>query len=145
MRSAEFKSGRFLLGRLTHDSDVVKSITDFARDKGVKMGVFTLIGSVKRAKLAYYEQREKEYRVIELQGPHEIASCMGNISLHQGKPFVHAHAVLADERGNTSAGHLLEAQVFAAELHLQELLGPKLERAHDEVTGLVLWELGEEG
>lgn len=140
MRSAEFKPGRFLLGRLEHDSEVMKSITDFARAKKVRTGTFTLVGAVKRAKLAYYDQREKKYRVIELQGPHEIASCAGNISTHRGKPFVHAHAVLADERGNTRAGHLLEAQVFAAELHLRELLGPEVERVQDEVTGLALWE-----
>lgn len=141
MRSAEFKLGRFFLGRLAHGSDAIRSITDFARERKVKLGTFTLVGAVKRAKLAYYDQKGKDYAVIELRGAHEIASCVGNISLHHGGPFVHAHAVLADERGGTRAGHLLEAQIFAAELHLQELLGPKLERAHDKVTGLALWKM----
>lgn len=141
MRSAEFKLGRFFLGRLKHNSDVIKSITDFARERKVKVGTFTLVGAVKRAKLAYYDQKEKNYTVIELRGPHEIASCIGNISTYRGGPFVHAHAVLADERGGTRAGHLLEAHVFAAELHLQELLGAGLERAHDKVTKLALWKI----
>jgi predicted DNA-binding protein with PD1-like motif len=47
--------------------------------------------------------------------------------------------VLADEAGNIKAGHLLEGVVFAAEVHLRRLEGPKLERKHDEVTGLSLW------
>ncbi len=141
MQSAKFRSGRFFLGRLEHGSDVVKSITDFARSKGVKTGVFTLIGAVKGAKVAYYNQKKKEYFVIELKKPREIVSCIGNISFHKGKTFVHAHAVLADEQGRMRAGHLLEAQVFAAELHMQELIGPKLERAHDKITGLALWKL----
>ncbi len=141
MRFAEFKLGRFFLGRLAHDSEVIKSITNFASERKVGAGTFTLVGAVKRAKLAYYDQKKKDYVVIELRGPHEIASCLGNISLHRGKPFVHAHAVLADERGCTRAGHLLEAQVFAAELHLQELLGPGPERMPDKVTGLTLWKM----
>jgi predicted DNA-binding protein with PD1-like motif len=141
MRSAEFKLGRFFLCRLEHNSDVIKSITDFARRKKVELAAFTLIGAVSRAKIAYYDQRDKEYSVVEIKKPREIVSCIGNISFHKEKLFVHAHAVLADEQGRVRAGHLLEAQVFAAELHIQELIGPKLDRAHDKVTGLALWKM----
>lgn len=141
MRSVKFRLGRSFVGRLEHGSEVIKSITDFTREKKIKAGVFTLIGAVMRAKIAYYGQRDKKYSVMELKIPREVVSCVGNISSHQGKPFVHAHVVLADEEGRVRAGHLLEAQVFAAELHVQELVGPKLERAHDRVTGLALWEL----
>jgi predicted DNA-binding protein with PD1-like motif len=34
---------------------------------------------------------------------------------------------------------LFEGIVFAAEVHLHQLEGPKLERKYDEVTGLSLW------
>jgi len=59
--------------------------------------------------------------------------------LKGGEPFVHVHVVLSDEKGNTKAGHLLEGIVFAAEVHLSQLEGPKLERKYDEVTELMLW------
>ena len=61
--------------------------------------------------------------------------------MKNGRPFVHAHIVLADKEGNTRAGHLLEGIVFATELHLQELRGAKLERKNDKVTGLSLWDM----
>ena len=141
MRSTEFKPGRFFLGRLKHGSDVIKSITDFVHDKKIRAGIFTLIGAVKGAKIAYYNQRDKGYLITELRKPREIVSCIGNISSHKGKPFAHVHIVLADERGRVRAGHLLEAQVFAAELHMQELIGPRLKRVPDKVTGLALWKL----
>jgi len=96
---------------------------------------------LKRARLGFYDQKNHEYREIKIDSPHEMASCIGNISLKDGEPFVHAHVVLADEAGNTKAGHLLEGIVFAAEVHLRRLEGPKLERKHDEVTGLSLWEV----
>jgi predicted DNA-binding protein with PD1-like motif len=35
---------------------------------------------------------------------------------------------------------LLEGVVFAAEVHVCELRGAKLERKYDKVTGLSLWE-----
>ncbi len=139
MTNEEYKAGRFFLVRLTHKSDVIKEITEFAVKNNIKMATFTLVGALQKAKIAYYDQRKKEYRVVEIQGAHEIASGIGNVSIYKNSPFVHAHVVLADEHANTKAGHLLEGSVFAAELHLQELDGPKLERAEDKATGLALW------
>jgi predicted DNA-binding protein with PD1-like motif len=130
-----------LMVRLKHDADLVQSITELARSKGIEAGSFTAIGALKRARLGYYDQKNHEYREIKIDSPHEIASCTGNISLKEGEPFVHVHAVLADEGGNTKAGHLLEAIIFAAEVHLRQLRGAKLERKHDEVTGLSLWKV----
>lgn len=142
MREAEFKLGRCLLVRLKHGSEVNAEILDIAKDNKIHTATFTLIGALKHAKIAYYNQAKKEYKLMELQGPHEISSCTGNVSLRENKPFVHAHVVLADEHGSTKSGHLLEGIVFAAELHLQELVGTKLEREHDDTTGLALWKTG---
>jgi len=135
----ECDPSRDLMVRLKHDADLVQSITELAGSKAIEAGSFTAIGALKRARLAYYDQRNHEYREIRIDSPHEMASCTGNISLKDGKPFAHIHVVLADETGNTKAGHLLEGIVFAAEVHLCPLKGPKLERKHDEATGLSLW------
>ena len=143
MQFTSYKLGRFFLCRLKHDSELARSIVNFAREKKVKMAFFTVVGAVKQARLAYYDQVEHEYQKIELDQPLEIANCFGNLSLKDGKPFAHVHAVLADKAGKTYAGHLIRATVFAAELHLQELLGKKLEREYDQTTGLALWEFGE--
>jgi len=140
VQSSNYKLGRFFLGRLKHDSELVRSVVNFARGKKVKMAVFTVVGAVKQARLAYYDQASHEYQKIELDQPLEIASCFGNLSLKDGKLFAHAHAVLADEASKAYAGHMIKATVFAAELHLQELLGKKLEREYDQTTGLALWE-----
>ena len=137
----EYKPGKELIVRVEHDSDLVRSITELAKNEGIKTGSFTAIGALKRARLGYYDQKNHEYREIKVDSPHEIASCVGNISLKDGEPFTHAHVVLADEKGNTKAGHLLEGIVFAAEVHLRQLEGPKLERKYDEVTGLSLWDI----
>ena len=141
MVSAEFDLERNLLVRADHDSDLVQFVTELAEKRGIMAAAFTAIGALKRAKLGFYDQEKHEYREITVDSPHEIASCIGNISIKNGKPFVHAHAVLADKDGNTKAGHLFEGIVFAVEIHLRELKGTKLERKYDETTNLSLWDM----
>ena len=140
MTTAEYKLGRVILARLPHNGVLPDVVERIAAEQRIKMGFFTVIGALKRARLAYYDQRLKEYKVLEIPGPHEIVSCFGNISVYRQKPFIHAHIVLADEHGGTKAGHLLQGVIFAAELHLQELEGQLLERKPDRTTGLVLWQ-----
>jgi len=135
----EYDASKELIVRLKHDADLVQSIAELARSKGIKAGSFTAIGALKRGELGYYDQRSHEYRKIRIDSPYELVSCVGNVSLKGGEPFIHAHVVLSDEKGNTRAGHLLEGTVFAAEVHLRQLEGPKLERKYDEVTELMLW------
>ncbi|MEA1871835.1 MAG: PPC domain-containing DNA-binding protein [Chloroflexota bacterium] len=137
----EYSANKELIVRLNYDADLIQSITELARSKGVEAGSFTAIGALKRAKLGYYDQKNHEYREMKIDSPHEMASCVGNVSLKDGEPFIHAHVVLADETGNTKAGHLFEGIVFAAEVHLRQLEGPRLERKYDEVTGLSLWNI----
>ena len=135
----ESNASKDLVVRLKHDADLIQSITELARSRGIEAGTFTAIGALKRAKIGYYDQKNHKYREMGIESPHEVVSCVGNLSLSEGEPFVHAHVVLADEKGNTKAGHLLQGIVFAAEVHLHQLAGLKLERKHDELTGLWLW------
>jgi predicted DNA-binding protein with PD1-like motif len=133
--------GRNLVVRAKHDSDLVEFLTELAKKNRITAATFTAIGALKHAKLGFYDQKTHEYLETLLSSPQEIASCIGNISMKEGDPFVHAHAVLADRDGNTKAGHLLAGKVFAAEVHLTELLGTKLVRKYDAVTGLSLWDI----
>ena len=141
MGFAEFNLKKNLLVRAEHDSDLVQFITKLAEDRGITTAEFTAIGALKRAKLGFYDQEKHRYHEIIVDSSREIASCIGNISVKNGKSIVHAHAVLAGEDGTTKAGHLIEGIVFAAEVHLRELKGTKLERKHDEETGLSLWDI----
>jgi len=141
MSSRELGVGRNFLIRAEHDSDLIKSVAELAKKNEITTATFTAIGALKNAKLGFYNQKKHDYSETLLSTPQEIASCIGNVSMKDDEPFVHAHAVLADQNGNTNAGHLLEGKVFAAEIHLTELVGAKLIRKTDPVTGLSLWEI----
>jgi predicted DNA-binding protein with PD1-like motif len=135
----ELTRGRCLLARLDFGSDIISQILELSKEKGIETGVFEALGALKDAKIAYYDQKTHEYKSIHISGPMELVSCTGNISTREGKPFVHAHAVLADSIGNTTGGHLISGNIFAAELFVLELIGTSLIRSHDSATDLYLW------
>ena len=141
MSSIKLDAGRNFIVRVKHDSDIITFLTIVAEQQRVNTAFFIAVGALKCAKLGFYDQEKHEYLETLLSSPQEIASCVGNISLKEGKPFVHIHAVLADLNGDTKAGHLLEGKVFAAEVYLIELIGEKIVRRHDAVTGLSLWDI----
>ena len=142
LQEINFKQGRSLLIRLDHGSDMIEGMTEIAGSLEIVTGVFSAIGALSSAELGYYDQVKKEYVKVAVEEPAELVSCSGNISIRDGQPFVHAHAVLADRSGKVLGGHLMRGCVFAAEVYLQELLGSPLVRVHDPTTGLKLW--GEE-
>lgn len=133
--------GRIFLIRVEHDLDIVGFIASFAKKYEIKAATFTAVGALKSGQLGFYDQQKHVYLEETISVPVEIASCIGNISIKEGEPFVHAHAVLSYVGGETKAGHLLEGKVFAAEVHLTELRGEKVERQLDLVTGLSLWDV----
>ena len=133
--------GRNFLVRAKYDSDFLGFLTGLAQEQGIESATFTAVGALKEAKLGFYDQKKHIYVESLLEGSQEIASCVGNVSVKNGALFIHAHAVLADQAGVVRAGHLLAGRVFAAEVHLVELVGGKVARKSDSVTGLSLWDI----
>ena len=133
-------AGRAFVGRLETGSDLVEEIEHHCAEQGVTAAQVTVIGAVRRARFAYYEQHDRRYRELESLTHHEITGFVGNVSLRDGKPFLHAHATFSDADGQTLGGHLLSGiEVFAAEVMIRELSGVALVRQHDAETGLALW------
>ena len=136
----ELTAGRGFVGRLDTGSDLVVEIERFCTEQGVLAGQVTVIGAVRRARYAYYEQDDHRYRELSSETHHEIVGFTGNVSLRDDRPFLHAHATFADADGAAVGGHLLKGcEVFAAEVMIRELAGVSLIRTHDDETGLALW------
>ena len=123
---------------IPHNSDLLSSLKGAAELLGIKAGIFTVIGALRKAVIHYYLQEKKDYHKILLDSPLEIASGIGNIAVKDGDTVIHCHVVLANKEGQCFGGHLGEGSiVFAAEAYLRSL-HPGIMRKHDETTGLNL-------
>ena len=138
----EGRIGRICFFRLSEGEDLAEAIRKKVEESGIKAGIFVLIGSLKRVTLGYYN--EGRYKSIRLDGPLEIASCTGNISVNtKGETVIHPHIVVANERGEAFGGHLMKGSPVGvtAELVIVEATGVSLKRAFDEKTKLNLLKL----
>jgi len=142
LQAKEYRLGRAFLGRLPGEGEIVAALTGFCRQEGMQAGWISAIGTFRQAVLGYFDQQRKEYQRIPVNEETEIVSCQGNVSLREGQPFVHLHAVLSGTDGVSWSGHLFEGTVFVGEFWLQEMVGPPLERKPDSHSGLALWDLG---
>ena len=130
------------MGKLQHGADLLEEITQTCNRESIRLGRIQAIGAVQRARLAYYNQKSREYRFFTIDQPMEILNLSGNISLKDGEPMVHAHITLADDAGNAYGGHVAPGTViFACEIVIESFEGPAFEREFDEETGLPLWRL----
>jgi hypothetical protein len=136
----EAAPGRTFVGRLATGSDLVAEIERMCAAREIRAAWVSVVGAVQHAAFAYYDQEERRYVELASDEHHEIAGFVGNVSLRDGQPFLHAHASFGDRQGGTLTGHLLPGcRVWAAEVTLREMTGVELERTPDEVTGLSLW------
>jgi len=141
MELLESKLGRIVFAQLAEDEDLLETITLAAEKSHITAGFFILIGTLKNANLGFYHKGK--YKTIKIPSPLEIVSCMGNISVKENKPFVHAHVSVSNEKGEVMGGHLMPGCTIAAagELVLIEAVNAKLLRKLNEKTQLFSWSM----
>ena len=131
---------REYVARLEHGRDWRGQIEDFADAEEIDAAFFYGLGAVQDAVVFFYDLDRKEYDAIEFDEPFEMTPAIGNISWLGDERFAHTHAVLTRDDGTAVGGHLDSATTFAGELYVREF-DTRLEREHDEVTELDLWQL----
>jgi predicted DNA-binding protein with PD1-like motif len=67
------------------------------------------IGMLEKIEIGRYDGREYSKEMVEPSS--EILSLQGNVSMKEGKPFVHLHVSLADENLYARGGHLFNGTV----------------------------------
>jgi predicted DNA-binding protein with PD1-like motif len=133
MKSRRFGS-RWVV-RLETGEAIVEALEGFCRRTDIRAGSFTGIGTCRRAVLGFFDWEKKAYRWKRLEGDYEITALVGNVSLVDGKPFIHAHITLGDRQFRAWAGHLKEAETLATcEIVLTPLPG-ELRRMKNSASG----------
>ncbi len=129
--------------KLARDERVMETLLQFCEKRGIKSGIFNAIGAVKNTEIGYYNLEKREYFFKKITDEREVASLTGNIAEVDGKPLLHAHAVLSamDDSLSCIGAHIKEAEVAVTlEIFLTPFALP-MTRAYDETTGLKLLQL----
>ena len=91
--------------------EVIFGIEAFAEKQSLAASQFTGIGAFKQTLLGYFDWEKKEYQKIPIQEQVEVLSLVGDLTLKDGKPNIHAHVVVGRRDGTAHGGHLLKAYV----------------------------------
>jgi predicted DNA-binding protein with PD1-like motif len=117
---------------------VMAGLKSFAQEQHLAASHFTAIGAFKEVSLGYFDWEKKDYLKIPVHEQVEVLSLVGDVTINDGKPNIHAHVVLGKRDGSTYGGHLIEAEVRPTlEVILTESPA-HLERRFDEEAGLAL-------
>lgn len=118
--------------------EVMENLTAFAAERELTAGHFTAIGAFRDVTLGFLDPETKDYEPIHVDEQVEALSLVGDVSLEDGEPLVHAHVVVGKRDGRAYGGHLLEAHVWPTlEVVLTESPA-HLRRRLDAETGLPL-------
>ena len=136
----DVKPVRTIMGTLEHGADLLQELTSLCKAEDIRLGRIEAIGAAWAARIGFYDQSDHEYQILETERPLQITKLIGNVSVQDGEPVVHAHVTLTDEDGHAFGGHLEPGTiVFSCEFILQAFEGPEFSRAPDDKTGLPEW------
>jgi len=139
VRSIQTEIKRVIFAKMEPGEDVLGAIEEVAKKHDVQSGQLSLIGAVSKAKLGYFHREALEYRDFTIDEDVEVVSCIGDISTHEENPVIHAHMIVADEKGKCWGGHLLPGCEVSVTIELVIIeTKAKLIRKKDDLTGLNL-------
>jgi predicted DNA-binding protein with PD1-like motif len=105
------KTGRTFEVTLRKGDEVAAGLTEFAEQHHITLAHVTAVGALDAAVLGWFDPDKRAYKKIAINQEVEVVSFIGNIAMENGKPFLHAHAVVAFPDGSTKGGHFVEGHV----------------------------------
>ena len=127
--------------RLDVGEEVMESLKKLAEAERIRAAEVSAIGATDWAVVGVFDREAGAYRKEELDRFMEITSLMGNITEMEGKPYIHLHAMLADQDHGIHGGHVIEMRIgLTCEMFVRVMEGA-IEREHSDELGINLWKL----
>lgn len=139
MKYKKFNTSYLL--RFDRDEELIGSLEEFCKAEKIKSGFLHGLGGVTHATLGYYDLEKKKYFFRDCDDVVEIISLNGNITLAEGRPFVHLHGTLGNKKLETVAGHIKSLTIGGTAEIFLNVFEARVERSFDEKTGLNLLEI----
>lgn len=128
--NAQPSRGTFYALRLQPHQDLRKSVVEFVKANKLKaVAIVSCVGSLEQVSLRYANQVE----ATQTTGFFEITSLVGTVE----QDYCHLHLAVADSKGVTIGGHLMEGSFIytTAELVMVDLVDLEFARALDSTYG----------
>jgi uncharacterized protein len=132
-RQIDQSPNTFILVFETGD-ELATGLLEFANQASLTAASFTAVGALSAVRLGWFSWDNKRYEPsVTLDEQVELLSLIGDVALKDGKPVVHAHAVIGRRDGTAQGGHLLEAHIrptcevilIESPIHLQKQVDPQ--------------------
>jgi predicted DNA-binding protein with PD1-like motif len=144
--AGEARHTRCVMGRLERGEDVRAALLELARFERIDAGFVRGQGTLEAVELLRHDPAARADVPLAggaaEDGPWELASLQGNVSLLRGAPEVRLWAVVCGgpaEAPRVLAGLLGRARALHVEFAIDVCDDADLERREDPVTGLAPW------
>lgn len=124
--------------RVERGEELVEKVQEYCRANNITAGWVNGLGACDHAVISYYDLEKKEYIKHELEEEFELLSLIGNISVVDDKPFMHAHVTLGNRDKTVIGGHLHMMRISGTGEILITKFDAELTRSKDTTTGLSL-------
>lgn len=129
--------------RFASGEKLIENLLRFLAEQGIGFATMTGLGALRQATVSYWHATTQHYEAHQIEEQVELVSLVGNVTLKDGAPFVHAHVTLGRSDLSILGGHFNEAVVHP---NVELWLRPEadgVERVLDESCGLYLMNLRE--
>lgn len=92
-------------------SRVPEDVVKLAAREKISTALLSAIGGVSELTVAYFNQETKKYEEHEYSEELEVTSLLGNVTVKDGKPFVHVHGTFGRRDMSVVGGHVVSMTV----------------------------------
>ena len=141
MKVMKFNGG--YLVRIERGEEITKALTTFLKKKQILAGTVMGLGGIADVELGFYDLSARTYLRKTISGNLELVYYMGNITLVDDEPFIHAHAVVSGADFHAYSGHFFSARVAVTGEFTVHPAGWEVVRSLDDYTGLKLMDISD--
>ena len=135
------KCGDTYLVRIDCGEEVMEQLKLFCEKEDIGLAQVSGLGGADHAVIGVYDLAAQAYHREELDRFMEILDLTGNVTRVDGAPYIHLHAVMADQQNALHGGHVISIRIGATcELFVRPLPG-ELGRVRDEGLGINIWDM----
>lgn len=131
--------GSDIVARIDRGEEILAQVKEIALREQIALASVQALGAVDDFTVGVFKTDEKQYLSNRFTGAFEIVSLTGSINTMDGAFYTHLHMSAGNEKGEVFGGHLNRAVVSATCEMMIHVIDGRVDRFHDEDTGLNLF------